>query len=83
MFMYFVAYSLPWFFSFSKERVAGMNISIKSGTLRMMQKAHRMAYKSNYSSDDQCNDCIHYVNIFFNNLSIDKSDVAHTETAES
>lgn len=35
----------PWFFSFSKERVAGINISIRSGTLRMMQKAHRIAWK--------------------------------------
>ena len=37
----------PWFFSLSNDRAAGMNISIKSGTLRMMRTAQSAACNSN------------------------------------
>ena len=36
---------VPWFFSLRRDRVDGMNISIRSGTLRMTRKAQRMACK--------------------------------------
>jgi len=37
----------PWFFSLSNDRAAGMNISIKSGTLRMMRTAQSAACNNN------------------------------------
>ena len=35
---------LPWFFSLSRGRATGMNISISSGTFRMMLTAHSVAW---------------------------------------
>ena len=31
---------VPWFFSFRRRRVAGINISIRSGTFRKIRTAH-------------------------------------------
>ena len=42
-----IVISLPWFFSLSNDRAAGINISIKSGTLRMMRTAHNAACSEN------------------------------------
>ena len=39
-------WTLPCFFSLSKGRVAGMNISISSGTFLMIRTAHNAAWKA-------------------------------------
>lgn len=39
----------PWFFSFNRERVAGKNISIKSGTLLIILRAANADYNENES----------------------------------
>lgn len=43
---------LPWFFSESRDLVAGRNISISSGTLRMIRYAQRAAFLRTYALGD-------------------------------
>lgn len=47
-----VNYNSPWFFSVSRLLVAGRNISMRSGTLRMMRKAHSAAFFFMYAFGD-------------------------------
>lgn len=42
----------PWFFSLNSDRVAGKNISIKSGTRRMTRNAHSVAFFRMYAFGD-------------------------------
>lgn len=42
----------PWFFSLSRDRVAGRKISISSGTRRMTRKAHSVAFLRIYVFGD-------------------------------
>lgn len=44
--------NLPWFFSDRRERVAGRNISISSGTFRIILKAHTAAFFLMYALED-------------------------------
>lgn len=42
----------PWFFSDNKDLVAGKNISINSGTFRIIRNAHRAAFLRIYAFCD-------------------------------
>lgn len=52
-----LSFDVPWFFSDNRDLVAGKNISINSGTFKMIRKAHKAAFLRIYAFGD------------FNNLS--------------
>lgn len=52
LYLKIISTDIPWFFSVSKLLVAGRNISIRSGTRRIILKAHNAAFFFMYAFGD-------------------------------